>query len=344
MRTPKPFYRRFNDTWYVQIGKKQIPLVKGENNETAAYQRYFQVMSEQPIGLMPDPLPNATVAAVCDLFLEWCTKHVVSRSRDFYDKYLQDFCAHVGRIQVSDLKPYHVTKWLDLHSGWKGSRRCAVIAVKRAFNWACSEGLLGDNPLKSLKKPPAASRERVLSAAERQAIFDNYPKKDPFRDFLVALQETGARPGEVATVTAEQVDLTAGIWELKKHKTAGKTKRSRIIILTPVMVELSRRLVAKYPEGPLFRNRRGKSWSTNTIRCRFRRIRKKLKLGGDVVSYLYRHSFCTDALENGVGVVQVAELLGHVNTNMVMKHYQHLRERREHLRQAAVMATRTRAS
>jgi hypothetical protein len=36
----------------------------------------------------------------------------------------------------------------------------------------------------------------------------------------------------------------------------------------------------------------------------------------------------------------VAELLGHKDTDMVMKHYQHLRERREHLRQAALKATR----
>jgi len=36
-----------------------------------------------------------------------------------------------------------------------------------------------------------------------------------------------------------------------------------------------------------------------------------------VVSYTYRHSFVTDALENGVGVAQVAELLGHTSTDMV---------------------------
>src|SRR5207237_729017 len=54
-----------------------------------------------------------------------------------------------------------------------------------------------------------------------------------------------------------------------------------------------------------------------------------------VVSYTYRHSFVTDALENGVGVAQVAELLGHTSTDMVMHHDQHLREKRDHLRRAA---------
>jgi integrase len=57
------------------------------------------------------------------------------------------------------------------------------------------------------------------------------------------------------------------------------------------------------------------------------------------VSYTYRHTFVTDALENGVGVAQVAELLGHTSTDMVMSHYQHLSEKREHLRLAAIQAT-----
>ena len=95
----------------------------------------------------------------------------------------------------------------------------------------------------------------------------------------------------------------------------------------------------RYITGPLFRNSRGKPWTRNAIRCRFRNLRAKLPHLKGVVSYTYRHSFVTDALENGVGVAQVAELLGHTSTEMVMQHYQHLREKRDHLKQAAIQAT-----
>jgi site-specific recombinase XerD len=91
--------------------------------------------------------------------------------------------------------------------------------------------------------------------------------------------------------------------------------------------------------APHFCNSRGKPWTRNAIRCRFRNLRAKLPQLKGVVSYTYRHSFVTDALENGVGVAQVAELLGHTSTDMVMQHYQHLRETREHLKQVAVQAT-----
>jgi hypothetical protein len=36
----------------------------------------------------------------------------------------------------------------------------------------------------------------------------------------------------------------------------------------------------------------------------------------------------------------VAKLLRHRSTDMVMSHYQHLRDRQKHMRQAAVQATR----
>ena len=105
------------------------------------------------------------------------------------------------------------------------------------------------------------------------------------------------------------------------------------------MGELTRRLAERHPEGPLFRNSRGKPWTRNAIRCRFRQLRRKLPHLKGVVSYTYRHSYATDALEQGVGVAQVAEFLGHTSTDMVMQHYQHLLEKREHLLQSARQAT-----
>jgi integrase len=124
------------------------------------------------------------------------------------------------------------------------------------------------------------------------------------------------------------------------HKTAQKTGKPRVIYLTPAMVELSRQLMERYPEGPLFRGPRSKrGFTRNGVRCRFRNLRLRLPHLKGVIAYAYRHTFATDALTNGVGIAQVAELLGHTNTDMVMRHYQHLRERTEHLRQAAAKAT-----
>ncbi len=96
-----------------------------------------------------------------------------------------------------------------------------------------------------------------------------------------------------------------------------------------------RRLVAKHPTGPLFRNSRGKPWNRNAIRCRFRRLRKKLNLDKGVVAYAYRHTYTTAGLEGGVPIATMAELLGHTSTDMINEHYGHLDQRTAHLREAA---------
>jgi len=126
---------------------------------------------------------------------------------------------------------------------------------------------------------------------------------------------------------------------IEQHKTAKKTGKPRVIYLAPEMLEMSRRLVAERPEGPLFPSRKmNRPFSKNAIRIRFRRLREKLPHLNGVVAYTYRHSYATDALENGVGIAQVAELLGHTDTRMVSRNYGHLNQKVAHMREAAKKA------
>ena len=59
-----------------------------------------------------------------------------------------------------------------------------------------------------------------------------------------------------------------------------------------------------------------------------------------LIAYAYRHSFATDALVSGVGIAQVAELLGHTSTEMVMRHHSHIAGKIDHMREAAMKAAR----
>jgi integrase len=51
--------------------------------------------------------------------------------------------------------------------------------------------------------------------------------------------------------------------------------------------------------------------------------------------YSFRHSFCTRALVEGVDAVTVSVLMSHKDTTMVSRHYSHLTQRPNHLRDAA---------
>jgi hypothetical protein len=114
-----------------------------------------------------------------------------------YKDFLQDFCELYGTLLAKDLKPLLVSRWLDVHPGWNGSRRNAVVAVKRAFNWADAEGVLQPNPVKSVKKPPQRHRDRVLTPEERREILRTIPDQH-FRDFVFAMQENRGTAGRGA--------------------------------------------------------------------------------------------------------------------------------------------------
>jgi integrase len=350
MRPRKPWYRASKKKWFVEIDGRKVPLgrhpegapppKKGKNGWNAPSEimtAFFKLMASDPT-----ILPRAEeikVCQVCDLFLDWSAKHHKPETYAWYLHFLQSFSNLHGLLGAAELKPLHVTRWLDAHKAWKGGQRNAVIAVKRAFNWAHSEGLLPSNPLAGVKKPRQKARTRIITPQERKEILEAI-KDEAFRLFVFAMQETGARPGEVRKVTAADVDLELGIWVLTEHKTEHKTGRPRVIYLNEAMLELTRRLVELHPEGPLFRGSRSKKgYSSNGVRCRFRNMRKKLPHLKDVIASAYRKSFATDALEKGVGIAQVAELLGHVDTKMVSRHYSQLSQRVQHLRDMAAKAT-----
>jgi len=338
----KPFFRAFDGWWYAQItiaGKrKQIRLVKGQENEREAYRSFCRLMADE--GQIEPSSTNQSVATICDLFLEASLRTNQPTTYDWHRYYLQSFCERHGRLISGDVKQFHVAKWLDAHPKWKGSRRHAIAVLKRAFNWAEEQGYVTGNPIRRLKKPAGGKRVRVLSLDERTRILEAI-QDEPFRQFVLALQETGCRPGEVAKVTSQQVDLAVGVWVFEDHKTAHKTGKPRVIYLSPKALEMSRALSLRFPTGPLFRGRDGQAFTRNSIRCRFRRLRTKLPDMKPFTAYSYRHTFTTDALTNGVGIAQVAELLGHTSTDMVMRHYQHLSQKVDHMRAAAAQAVRT---
>lgn len=350
MRQYKPWYRASKDKWFVEIDGKQCPL--GKHPEGAPAPRKgkggwnappeIKAAFHKLIASNPANVPKSTeikTCQVCDLFLDWSKLHNEPKTYEGYLAFLQDFSESYGLLDAKDLKPLHVTRWLDAHQGRKGSRRNAVVAVKRAFNWAEGEGVLIPNPLKAVKKPAQRKRDRALSAEERALILGAITD-EPFREFVFAMMETCARPGEVRKVTASHANLNLNVWAFVEQKSAKTTGRRRLIYLNEAMAEVTRKLVAQYPEGPLFRGPRSKrGFSRNGIRCRFRELRRKLPQLAGVISYTARHAFATTALVNGVGIAQVAELLGHVDTSMVSGHDAHLAGNVQRMREMAAKAT-----
>jgi integrase len=153
-----------------------------------------------------------------------------------------------------------------------------------------------------------------------------------FKPFLKLLHLTGARPGEVAAVTAENFDEANAVVRLREHKTA-RHGESRTIFLCAEGVALLNDQRARYGSEHLLRNRLGLPYTKNPIVHMMASLRKRAGVAG-ATAYGYRHAFATDALANGVPDAHVAELLGHSGTVMLHRHYAHLTARAKALRSA----------
>jgi integrase len=323
----RPWYWKARKGWYVSRGGSQVRL--GET-EDEALRAWGEILIADSVGT-----PTAIVAGVAELYLQHAKRNVEPSTYDGYARYLADFCGAHGNDQVRNLKPFHLTAWLDKHKGWgDASRRLAISAVKRCFAWAVVEGLVSANPFASVKRPAIKRRETLVSDDQHAAMMQRCERH--FRPLLIMLKQTGMRPGSVCNLTAESVSADGAAVVLHDHKTRKKTGKPQVVYLSPCAATLVRIAMARAREGKsLFTNRFDKPWTGNAIRCRMRRLRENLGLPAGTVAYSYRHAWATRAIANGVDIATAAELLGHTDTKMISQVYGHLAAMQEHLKEAA---------
>lgn len=324
MRQPKPFFRKFTGTWYVQIGKKQINLGK---DKEAAFRTYHELMLDR--GQTETRFEK--VAQLLDAYLDWVH---ANRAKATYDKaqhYLSLFARRLGpSFTIARLEGIHITHWIESRKDWSpSSQNDAASLVQRAFNWAVKRGYLPNSPVAHVEgKPSPTRREVVFSAAQWRELRALVPDQS-FGDLLDFLWSTGCRPLEARTVAAQHIDIANAMIVFPPSEAKGD-KHERVIFLPDDALAICNRLVAVQTSGPIFRNTRGRPWTKDSINCRFKRLRKKF--GKPACAYAIRHSFATEGLKQGVDSLTLSQLMGHSDTSMLAKHYAHLARNPAYLR------------
>jgi integrase len=314
-----------------QINRKKEKLIEGPKD--AAHRKLAKAKLGELLTLAKkNPPPTAkgqTVASVIDRYLTHAKAHCCPDAYYQRQLYLQLFAEAHGWREVTDeaCKPLHLEEWLlsqkQLKSDW--TKAHVVKIVQRAFNYAVKNRIITANPFRGFTHRNGV-RRRPLTDAEFQSFFrassvwqtrkrmtKQYPSDRKrrmrpsagarFRELLIFLRYTGARPIEASRLKWTDIDLATGFIEILEHKTihSQSEPRPRLIPLHPVILKLL--IVIKRRQEPgefVFVNHRRWPWNRRALSCRIRRARKAAGLPKDAKLYGLRHAFGTRAVLNNV--------------------------------------------
>ncbi|MGN6136611.1 MAG: tyrosine-type recombinase/integrase, partial [Aureliella sp.] len=270
-RQPKPWYRADRAAWFVTVAGTRHNLGP---NKKKAFERFYALMREPQTA----KVASQAFAAVADAFLDWVAANRAAETYGWYQYRLERFCQRYPDLIASEIKPYHVQQWVDSYADLsRTTRRNYIRTIKRCMKWATQQGYLSSDPIAAMEVPGAESREVCVTADEFDA-FISFIRDDTLLELCRVAFETGARPQEILRVEARHFDEKNARWILPPSEAKGKQK-PRIVYLSPYALEVTRKLVARYPEGKLFRNTRGKAWTTDAVNCGF--LRTQIRMGQD---------------------------------------------------------------
>jgi len=323
-RNPKPWWWQKRGAYFATVNGKRVKL--GTNLKVAGEK--LKRLRQEPVPAAA--MPTDSVAAILDRFLVWVQKNREHDTYVWYHKFIEPFSRYCGDLEVGYVTACHVSDWIATHDKWGATtRRSAITAISRGFNFAVRNLGLAANPIRGMEKPAAVTRTDPITLGEFKAILRASHSK-PFRHLLEFCWDCGCRPQEARQLEPRHVDLQRRRCVLPAKESKGK-QRSRVIYLA---TERALRLATRgMDQERIFLNNRGRPWTALAIGCRFRRL--KPILGTLYHQYSLRHTWITRKLIAGVDSHVVATLAGHTDTKMLDKVYSHVADNYEFLLEQA---------
>lgn len=204
MRRPHPRYDVRRKAWVTNAGGRLKVLVRGpkDSQSEAAAQTAFHehmVCLRRPAG--DATVPDLTLGELADEYGQWMTRQVANgemaaATEAYYRPYIQRFLdAAGGNRSASAILPIELER---RKSGWH-----SVQTIQRLYNWGVKMGLIAENPFRRINKPEPGGRQRILSRGELARLLRATDR--PFREFLVAMMHTIARPQETSGIAPTDV-------------------------------------------------------------------------------------------------------------------------------------------
>ena len=283
-----------------------------------------------------------------DWLNEWLKNYVLPSVKiRTYERYSLIVNLHIrdkiGMLELDDLTPLLLQQYITelLQSGnrktGKGLSANSVNAIisvlQSSLKTANFLGLTAEYTADKVKRPKLKEKPvECYSLKEQkqieQAILSG--RKDKLYGILLCLY-SGLRIGELIALQWSDIDFTKGILTVSKSCHDGKagliidepkTATSRRVIPLPKQLLPILKGIKKKSHSPFVVSANGKPVSVRSYQRSFELLLKKLKIPHRGFHSL-RHTFATRALECGMDVKTLSEILGHKNPTVTLNRYAH---------------------
>lgn len=227
---------------------------------------------------------------------------------------------------------------MGLHKQYKEKTvKRKIASIKAFYNYLEEEEFIHENPFRKIKVKfketiilpriiPREEIEQLLNFMYRYSKnTEEVEHKYWLRDMAVVEMffATGARVYEISNIGADCVNLNTGLIRFM-----GKGGKERYVqIAEPSVVNLLKKYYVKNEKmikecGYFFVNQRGGRFTEQSIRLMMKKYVKMAGINRNITPHMFRHSFATYLIEEGVDVSCVQQILGHssIKTTQIYIH------------------------
>lgn len=274
----------------------------------------------------PHALTGLTIGQLWPEYLKWSALHHAQTTHLDIISAGGRIKKHLGQYDAEGIGPHHIQIYQRMRSGESARPIPRAINKDLAYlqgfvKWAGKQGHITPRKLSADPLPYKRPLPQVLTVDEVKAILQ---AAEPFfRTYFLFLYALGLRSVECRNLKWKDVNFERGVVNMIQKGGSTKSLPVGPILLSSLREIAPPRAKLKACGGnlPVFQKPDGKGPVRN-LRPAIDRACKKAGVTKRVTPHLFRHSFATHLVDQGVNLRIVQDLLGHadIKTTQIYTH------------------------
>ena len=274
---------------------------------------------------------------------EQIKRRTAERYRGVIDRYI---ITRLGEFDVENIDKKQIQDFLYALRNPSTGRGLSASSInlihsvlKSFFEYVCEFGIRESNPCERVRRAPVQGKKAEAFTREEQMKLEKSIaiSGDGRLSGVIICLYTGLRIGELLALEWDDVDLKRGVITVDKtvYRSKDKNGEWQVCVDTPKTASSERIVPLPYYIVEILKNQKRMSLSNFVIENKkaermsvrsYQYLFERLTATAGVRSlnfHALRHTFATRALESGMDIKTLSEIMGHSNATITLNRYAH---------------------